>query len=422
MASKSSIHISNGHDGYITHNSRESWSQSQVFFDEKNELWNPKEEAFKLYRSELAARSAAYTERTGQRLQKKTTTHLSAIVNLHQGHTLGDMVEIVRKIESDLGTRVFQVAIHRDEGKLIHKESGQKLTSGEQFFCDHKSKKLYFDRDFTEEVNMEEWQSEKNYHAHIEFLGIDQEGNSIRRKLNNHFFRSLQDFTAQSLGMKRGNKSEAYTKEQLKAIRTVLAKQGIEKDNPIYAKSFISVAKELGIYKEKKDHSKRVETHDFKKAKAYQNKTVKIVYEKVIKPNKAKIKNLKAEIKDLREKLKEQGAGREQYAKLEQLNKELHARIKAKNLTIDELKSELNYLYEKFNAVDLKHENEALKALIQELPTQTLQEAYLSLKSEFREYLDISKIKKPKNANIDLSVDDLEEQEHYQENGWDLGI
>jgi uncharacterized coiled-coil protein SlyX len=171
--------------------------------------------------------------------------------------------------------------------------------------------------------------------------------------------------------------------------------------------------------------AQRLDHRQYKKMAKYKEGVKTVVKRDFIEPfnqQKAKIKDLKSEVKDLREKLKEQGAGREQYAKLEQLNKELHGRIKAKDLTIDELKSELNYLYEKFNAVDLKHENEALKALIQELPTQTLQEAYLSLKSEFREYLDISKIKKPKNANIDLSVDDLEEQEHYQENGWDLGI
>ena len=55
----------------------------------------------------------------------------------------------------------------------------------------------------------------------------------------------------------------------------------------------------------------------------------------------AKQKDLKAEIKRLRAELKEQGAVREQYAKLEQLNRDLKEQIKAKDLTIDELKEKL---------------------------------------------------------------------------------
>ncbi len=55
----------------------------------------------------------------------------------------------------------------------------------------------------------------------------------------------------------------------------------------------------------------------------------------------AKQKDLKAEIARLRAELKEQGAVREQYAQLEQLNRELKEQIKAKDLTIDELHEKL---------------------------------------------------------------------------------
>jgi len=55
----------------------------------------------------------------------------------------------------------------------------------------------------------------------------------------------------------------------------------------------------------------------------------------------AKQKDLKAEIARLRAELKEQGAAREQYAQLEQLNRDLKKQIKNKNLTIDELKEKL---------------------------------------------------------------------------------
>jgi hypothetical protein len=58
----------------------------------------------------------------------------------------------------------------------------------------------------------------------------------------------------------------------------------------------------------------------------------------------AKQKDLKAEIAELRSQLKERGADRQQYAELEALNRELKAEIKAKNLTVDKLKKEIDSL------------------------------------------------------------------------------
>ena len=46
---KASTHIAPGHGGYFSHNSRQSFSQSQVFFDEENEIGSTKEEAFNKY-------------------------------------------------------------------------------------------------------------------------------------------------------------------------------------------------------------------------------------------------------------------------------------------------------------------------------------------------------------------------------------
>ena len=55
----------------------------------------------------------------------------------------------------------------------------------------------------------------------------------------------------------------------------------------------------------------------------------------------AKLKDLKPEISRLREQLKEQGANREEYAKLEALTKKMRSAIKSKNLTIAELQEEI---------------------------------------------------------------------------------
>ena len=118
----SSIHIKKAVNGIINHNSREGFSNSVVFTDEKNELLNDSKDAYKIYRSELAKRAKAYTNRTNQKLQKKAITHLSAIVNLEQHHHLDDLEEIKNHLESKLDNKVFQMSIHRDEGKLISKD------------------------------------------------------------------------------------------------------------------------------------------------------------------------------------------------------------------------------------------------------------------------------------------------------------
>ena len=46
---------------------------------------------------------------------------------------------------------------------------------------------------------------QKNYHAHIEMMGLDSDGNAIRQKMNRFVLSNLQDFTAQTLNMERGN-------------------------------------------------------------------------------------------------------------------------------------------------------------------------------------------------------------------------
>lgn len=256
---KSSIHIEAGGGGYFAHNSRETPTVNSIFSDEPNFCSCSKEEAFEVYRSELQIRSDAYTERTGQKLQKNAITHLSAIVNFNADHTPEDMQRVCDLLEAKLDTKIIQFAMHRDEGK----------------------------------VN-EDGTPDKNYHAHIEFMGLDSKGESVRRKLDRPTLKALQTDVATILKMERGHD---YAKERL-------------------------------------PRPKRLDTYEWKAHKEGQSKAVK---EAVL----ATEKDLKAEIARLREQLKEQGATRSDYAGLEQINRELKEQIKAKDLTISDLKTAL---------------------------------------------------------------------------------
>jgi len=277
----SSIHIANGNSGYLFHNDRSSPTNNSIFTDEKNEFFNGSKKALKIYREELQKRSQKYTDRTNQKLQKKTTTHLSAIVNLNQHHTLEDMKPLIEYIETSLDTKVFQVAIHRDEG---HIEDGKDI---------------------------------KNYHAHIEFLGVDSQGYSVKQ--NRFKIDENNDFIFET-----------------KIIKNKEVKQKV-KDRDRIDKTFLSQlqTQTADILKmergQKNSKAKRLDTYEFKKHKEKEEKTLK--------PILAKQKDLKEQMAEL----KEQKAGRQEYAKIEELNRSLKEQIKAKELTAEELKSELSW-------------------------------------------------------------------------------
>ena len=249
----SSIHIATGKAGYLSHNDRSLPTNNSIFKDEKNEVSLNNKEAFKIYREELATRSKAYSDRTHQKVQKNVVTHLSAIVNLNQYHTLEDLKPLIKHLETSLDTKVFQVAIHRDEGHIKN------------------------------DKNI------KNYHCHIEFMGLDSQGSSVRRKLTRGYLKDLQTQTADILGMQRGQQNSK---------------------------------------------AKRLDTYEFKNHKQREEQTLK--------PILAKQKDLKQKIKLLKAELKEHKATRKDYAKLEQLNKNLKEQISSKDLTLSELQEQLS--------------------------------------------------------------------------------
>ena len=320
---KSSIHIQKASNGAITHNSRENYSKSVVFTDEKNELWNDKKIAYQIYRSELKNRVEAYTNRTNQKLQKTAVTHLSAVVNLEQHHTLKDLEKIKDELEKVFDTKVFQMAIHRDEGKIKHKVSGEYLVSGIDFFYNPDDKKYYSKKDkhtFLNEININEYDIEKNYHAHIELMGLDSQGQAIRQKMNRFVLSNLQDFTAQTLMMERGNNYQI------------------------------------------KKSVKRLDTHEFKASKKEENEVKKIVKNEkskivkkaneIINSEREDKKKLKAELEELkkenskfREELKNKdGATREDFKLQEDLNRKLQQDLKDSKIELSEALAKIEEL------------------------------------------------------------------------------
>ena len=316
----SSIHIEAGANGYFAHNSRESKTVNSIFDDEKNFCSCTNAQAFETYKNELAKRTEAYKENFGRtKLHSKTITHLSAIVNFNKEHSPKDIKKICDYLENKFDTKVIQYAMHRDEGHIS--ENGEKI---------------------------------KNYHAHIEFMGLDSKGNSVRRKLDKKALIELQSDVASILKMQRGKN---YTE-----------------------------------LKEKRP--KRLDTYEFKKAKEMESKKEKEVL--------ATKEELKEQNNQLRAFLKDNGANRQDYAELEKEKKILEEQLKAKELTQDGLLKKFKEIQDKF----LK-EKEHLKSIIEikELDIIELQNQNKALVSQKEiindRFIDLEEKVNPR-ANIEL--------------------
>jgi len=357
---KSSIHIQKANVYYILHSVRANDSYSRVFTDEKNEYLYTKETALTLYRQELKKRELAYNKRTGKKLHKNTVTLLSAIVNLEQHHTLEDVLKIAKYLEKTLDTKVVSIAIHKDEGKLINKATGEEFYSGVDFILNDTDGKLYWideNKKIKEEVNLEEFEIVKNYHCHLEFLGLDSNGVAIKRnKLNKFYLSNLQTFVANSLGMQRGKN---YYKTNTKA-------------------------------------PKRLDVAQFKSKGVTKREAKKEVL--------AKIKNLKEKNKEMREQFKELGAKREDYSRLEQLNRELKEKIKAKNLTIEQMQEEFN---KQLNMLKNKIENKEQENEQLEHKNKQLQE---EKNTEIKQLQAKNTQLKQENSTLEQQVKELQQQ------------
>ena len=213
----------------------------------------------------------------------------------------------------------------------------------------------------------------KNYHAHIEFMGLDSKGNSVRRKLDKKALIELQSDVANILEMQRGKN---YTE-----------------------------------LKEKRP--KRLDTYEFKKVKENESKLIL-----------ASKEQLKEANNQLRTFMKDNGAGRQDYAELEKEKKILEEQLKAKELTQDGLLKKFKEIQDKF----LK-EKEHLKSIIEikELDIIELQNQNKGLISqkevlndklvEFQEKINPrANIELEKGIDKELKVVFLEELEKAQLN------
>ncbi|WP_456488251.1 hypothetical protein [Caminibacter pacificus] len=317
MVRKSSIHIEKASIGEFYHNSREKKTENSIFSTKDNYCSLKAKEAMELYFNELKKRTELYQKRTGKKLHKKTITLFSAIINLNEKHTKEDLEKIVRFIEKRYNTKVIQYSIHKDEGHID--ENGNPVI---------------------------------NYHAHILFMGIDNEGVSVRRKMDRKDLITLQDEIAKLLNMPRGVNYTQEKKKRPKRLNTYEYKRAMKLKNDEVAKLKKELEKEKNLRKQTEEENRKLKKDLFlKDAEIRKLELTKKGLEK-------RIQKLRNQMKDYN-KLQEEN---EQYKIFTKEDYQTLSQIK-KLLKVTELK-DINHMLNEFeNSIKEKIRKKQLKLI-----------------------------------------------------------
>lgn len=130
----------------------------------QNEYWQEDKIADRIQKIEVYCK-----EKSGRKLQRNAMPVREAVVVIKENTTMRELHDLAKKLEQELGIRVFQIAIHKDEG--------------------------HFDKE------SKEWKP--NLHAHLVADWQDQKTGKTLKHQSFHYSK-MQDLTAECLGMERG--------------------------------------------------------------------------------------------------------------------------------------------------------------------------------------------------------------------------
>ncbi|WP_374461704.1 hypothetical protein [Chryseobacterium taeanense] len=148
----------------------------------KNEYWSEEKLSNRLQKIESYCK-----EKSGRKLQKNAMPIREAVVVIKENTTMQDLHQLSKRLEEELQIRIFQIAIHKDEG--------------------------HFDKE------SKEWKP--NYHAHLVADWQDlQTGKTLKHQ--SFHYSKMQDITAECLGMERGVEG---SKGRLEAIEFKIQKK-----------------------------------------------------------------------------------------------------------------------------------------------------------------------------------------------------
>lgn len=148
----------------------------------KNEYWSEERLSDRLHKIESYCK-----EKSGRKLQKNAMSIREAVVVIKEDTKMLDLHNLSKRLEEELQIRIFQIAIHKDEG--------------------------HYDKE------TKEWKP--NYHAHLVADWQDlQTGKTLKHQ--SFHYSKMQDITADCLGMERGIEG---SKGRLEAIEFKIQKK-----------------------------------------------------------------------------------------------------------------------------------------------------------------------------------------------------
>ncbi|MDV3834171.1 hypothetical protein CMU13_12650 [Elizabethkingia anophelis] len=312
----------------------------------KNEYWQEQKIADRIQKIETYCK-----EKSGRKLQKNAMPVREAVVVIKENTTMQDLYNLSKRLEEELKIKVFQIAIHKDEG--------------------------HYDKDTNE------WKP--NYHAHLVADWQDLETGKTLKHQSFHYSK-MQDITAECLGMERGISG---SKARLEAIQFKIKKEEEYLKNLEERKN--EIKKELSSDKFEELIIKEPDFLGFQRMKT--EKTL-INMEKIFKAQKAQLLKNKT---DLETKTKQIA---EFSTKNESLKKEVQF-YKSKNTTL--LTNESVFAVEKKKYLD-----SVMNTLEKAIKFERLKQPYLKIDNKKQLIEKLSKIseKVSKDNGIPFSAFD----------------
>ena len=306
---KTSINFKAAKSDSEIHNFRKkSFDYIRKDLTHKNEYWMEQKIADRIQKIESYCK-----EKSGRKLQKNAMPIREAVVVIKENTTMQDLHNLSKRLEEELNIRIFQIAIHKDEG--------------------------HYDKD------TKEWKP--NYHAHLVADWQDlQTGKTLKHQ--SFHYSKMQDLAAECLEMERGVSGSLA---RLEAVEFKIKKK--EEDLKILEERYSQMQQEMESKKSEELIVKESDFLGFQKIKT--DKTIEN-YKKALKTNQIKLLKNKTELESKEKQIAEL------KTKIESLKKEVFF-FKSKNSTL--LTNETVFAVEKKKYLE-SVENTIKKAMLQE--------------------------------------------------------
>jgi hypothetical protein len=361
------------------HNSRELAPKYLIDSSQKNyyELITPDNE-FKNIAQNI------YKEKIKQTMQKKQVDNLiqETVLTLRPEQNENDVKDLFKKLNKKYGGHeLLEVAIHRDEGYFLKNDVAYYPTKNilfkdnDWYVCSDTSISKPNVADFDTKVNINEFEKVYNYHAHAKFSMFDRTTGKTARMQKKDMSERIK-FVSETLGLAYApDKATSHIKKSVNQVKD----------------EHLAKARIMEQVKEK------------------ESKLLKTTFDQLL----ATKKDLSAAQSEAREYLKELGATREDYAKLEQLNKDLKEQVKENALTIEEMQNKFNSLIKEkdhFKAVvELKS--------VEILDLEPYKNLYFSQEHDLNALQEQNKVLVEKVSSLQEKINsgaNMEQYEHFK--------